>query len=274
VAVVSISRQVGSLGEEIALLTAGKLNYTLIDGAEIHRIAQDCDEEFRKECALYESEMIHGFWERFFLNKSANASLLAAINYELAARNNVILLGRGSQIAFQGIPWILKVRIVAPKQIRSERLSDSKGISREETESYIDRYDKERRGLIEQLYKIDASNWDLYDLAINTAALSPDNAADLIVRAVGNMGAITDENEWRSSLSNLSRAKYVECAVRKKVAATAYSSIDASYSSSGVLTLSGYVPDGEAKYKAEEIALAQDEVDRVDNQLIVSGGTF
>lgn len=271
-AVVSISRQVGSYGEEIAALVAEKLGYTLIEGGDIYQLAQSCEVEFKKECALYENEMIDGFWERFFLNKPANASLLAAINYELAARNNVILIGRGSQIAFRKIPWVIKVRVIAPKEIRVKRLSGAKGFSIKESHKYVDNYDKDRRGLIEQLYKIDARDWSLfYDLVINTSDINPDNAADLISLAVHNMGVITDEDTWKNNLLKLSKAKFVECAIRKRVKASPYSFIEVVYSSSGLLTISGYVPTNEAKYRAEEIALEQDGIDQVDNQLILSG---
>lgn len=269
-AIVSISRQIGSFGEEIAALVAEKLGYTLITGGEIYQLAQACEEEFKKECALFEREIIDGFWERLFLNKPANASLFLAVNYELAARNNVILMGRGSQICLKQIPWVLKVRIVAPKEIRAGRLSDSKGVPLEESEKYIMHHDSDRRVLIEQLYKTDPRDWYFYDLVINTAGIDPENAADLMVHAVHNMGPIADEAAWKKNLLNLSKAKFVECAIRKRVNPTPFSFINVDYSSLELLTIIGSVRDDEAKYKAEKIALSFDGVDRVDNQLIIA----
>ena len=46
-AVVTISRQTGSKGDEIAALLAKKLNHELIDDEKIHSLAESCDDEYK-----------------------------------------------------------------------------------------------------------------------------------------------------------------------------------------------------------------------------------
>ena len=94
--VVIVSRQVGSYGDEIAALTAQKLNYQIVGREKAHELAESCDPDFKDACQLYERETPKSFWERFFLNNIAYASLFESLNYDIAAKGDVVILGRGS----------------------------------------------------------------------------------------------------------------------------------------------------------------------------------
>ena len=59
-AIVTISRKLGSLGDDIALLVAQKLGYRLVTREEFHRIGLECDREFRDACQLFETEKGRG----------------------------------------------------------------------------------------------------------------------------------------------------------------------------------------------------------------------
>ena len=122
-AVVTISRQTGSSGDEIAVLLAKKLKYELIDDEKIHSLAEGCDDEYKDACSAYEIEKFHGFFERLSFNRPAYKSLFESLNLELAGRDNVILLGRGVQVVLKEFPGILHVRIVAPQEIRIKQIA-------------------------------------------------------------------------------------------------------------------------------------------------------
>ena len=59
--IVTMSRQVGSLGNEIATLTAKKMDLELIERTSLHELAQSCDPEYKDACEVYESEHGLGF---------------------------------------------------------------------------------------------------------------------------------------------------------------------------------------------------------------------
>jgi cytidylate kinase len=128
-AVVTISRQTGSKGDEIAALLAEKLNHELIDDEKIHSLAESCDDEYKDACSAYEMEKFQGFFERLSFNRPAYKSLFESLNLELAGRGNVILLGRGVQVVLKEFPGIFHVRIVAPEELRIKQIASEQNLS-------------------------------------------------------------------------------------------------------------------------------------------------
>jgi hypothetical protein len=64
-AVVTISRQTGSKGDEIAALLAKKLNHELVNDEKIHSLAESCDDGYKDACSAYEMENSKAFSSDF-----------------------------------------------------------------------------------------------------------------------------------------------------------------------------------------------------------------
>lgn len=266
-AVVAISRKVGSYGDEIAALVAKRLGYRLVDRQQVHRLAQDCDDEFRRACAVFEAEQSRGgLWEHLFFGDPAHAALFAALNLELAAQGDVVLVGRGAQIVLQGLPGVFKARIVAPKPLRVERIMALKGLSQEEAQEYVSRHDEQRRALIQSVFRVDLSDWSLYDLVINTAGVSQQAAAEVIARGVELLPAPADPEALARNLKDLAFAKRVESALKRRILTSGYHDIQVT-ARGGNITLGGVLADRRSKEKAERIARELPGVESVDNQL-------
>jgi len=109
-AIITISRQVGSFGDEIAALVARKLDHQIIDNDRVYILAREHDEDFKNACTLYSTQLFRGFLERHFANNPAYKSLFESINCELASIGNVVILGRGAQIALRDIAEVLDIR--------------------------------------------------------------------------------------------------------------------------------------------------------------------
>jgi len=87
------------------------------------------------------------------------------------------------------------VRIVAPFDIRCNCIQKEQGISAKEAEHFISSYGRLRLKLIESIFKVKISDPELYDLQLNTAELSPEDAADILVTTIS------------------AKSKYSECTV-------------------------------------------------------------
>ena len=266
-AVIAMSRQVGSFGEEIASLVADRLGYRIADREMIHKLADSCDPGFKKACSLYEREVPKGFWARHFFNDLAYASLFEALNFELASQGNMVIMGRGAQIVLGETPGVFKVRIVAPYIIRARRLMEREGLSLAEAEEFVHRYGHDRRALIQQIYHKDLADWALYDLIMNTTSMTPEGGAAIICQAVEGMAPLADPEAWSDEMQRISFSKLVESAIRKKVSAASYRNIYVSSPVLGKVILDGYVMDSVSKDEAERIATEFEGVKEVDNQL-------
>ncbi|HEU4759040.1 MAG TPA: cytidylate kinase-like family protein [Dehalococcoidia bacterium] len=108
---------------------------------------------------------------------------MTAIVSELGARGNIVILGRGSQMILAGQPGVLHVLCVAPQPLRIERLAEREGISPEEAARRTADSDRARAAFHRKFWRVEVDNPALYDLAVNTAKLSFDQAAELVVQA-------------------------------------------------------------------------------------------
>lgn len=273
-AIIVVSSEAGVPGDEVAALVAEKLGHQLVDHSQVRQLAQDCDSEFDKACAFYQSnygerEQV-GWLERLFYSNPAYVSLFKSLHFELASRGNVVILGRGPQIVLKDVPGILKVRIVAPTRWRAEQVAAQRGISLEEAAAYVDKMDLSRRALMESVYGVPIYIW-LYDLAVNMQTFSLDTAAGFICQAVAGMKTAPADSVVKESLSCLALAARVESAIFKEIQVTPYRGIQVVATPEGQVTLDGAVHEKFSKDQAEKIARSVKGVGAVVNRLKTTG---
>lgn len=266
-ALITISRQIASYGDEIAALAAEKLNYQLMDREQIHELAEKCDPEFTDACALFESEIPRSFWEKHFFGSPAYTSLFEALNYEMADQGDAVILGRGSQLVLREVPGILKLRIVAPTEVRVKRIMKQEDLSTDEAWDYVEHYGHLRRNLVQSVFRQDIANWAHYDLVINTADIKVETAAEVIRLAVETMEPVPDEAALKESLARRAMAKHIESAIRKKVTGMMYREIEVDSPSPGRIVIKGLVQNSSDIREVERIAAGLEGVTDVDNQV-------
>ncbi len=207
-AIITISRQMGSLGDEIARSAADKLGYEQIGKSQIGEVllehgfsASDLDKYDEKSPSLL---------QHLSIQKSIFSHLIRAAVYELAAKGEVMIVGRGAQVILKDIPGTLHVRDIAPHAIRANRLMEQNGNDREKAQWVIEQGDRNSSGYIHTYFN---ANWDdseLYDLVLNTRTMAPSTCVEMIVRAVG-----TDEFRKSSRVTE----KMIDLALTQKVKA-------------------------------------------------------
>ncbi len=269
-AIVTISRQVGSYGDEIAKLVAQKLGYELIGREIIRQRAQECDAEFKQACAAYESETSpRGFFERMFLGDPGYTALFEFLTYELASRGDVVLVGRGAHLVLAEVPGVLKCAVAAPEPVRVARVAEEQGLSRERAETFVARYGKRRTALLESVYHKKLNDWNQYDLIINTAVLSAEAAAELIVQAAKEIGTLADREQRSRILTDLVLAKRIERAIKGEITTMTYRDVLVRIED-GTAVLDGLLSDERDKQKAERIARDFEGVTKVVNNIRVA----
>jgi len=270
-AIITISRKAGSYGEEIGALVAKKLNYRFVTPEDIHKLAEECDAEFKRACSVFEREVSTGFMERFFFRDPSYLSLFQSLNFELAAGGDVILLGRGAQFVLADYPGVFRVRVVAPFKTRVERVAEKKKVSQDEAANYLEHLDSSRRSLIESVFKKDLGDWSWYDMLINTTHIPAEVGADIICQAVKEITWPVSKEEIKRNFTSLAFAKKVESAIKKELPATPYSNIEVVSPAEGEIVVSGYVQDQASREMAAEVASKMPGVKSVQNELKTTG---
>ena len=181
-AIITISRQAGSLGDEIGRETAHTLGYEHIEKVQISEILSglgfslsDIDRFDEKKPSV---------WQSLSIQKELFAHFIRAAIYELAARRNVVIVGRGGQAILRGITGAIHVRIIAPYEIRVARLIEQRSYKENDAQRIIRQRDRDSTGYLSTYFDADSDDSNLYDLIINTRALTLKKSVEIIASAV------------------------------------------------------------------------------------------
>ncbi len=118
------------------------------------------------------------------LSHSRYKEAITSVMTELAARSDVVIIGRGGQAILREHPRCLHVRITAPIAVRIRRIAAREGLSAERAKERVKESDKARLDYHRKYFKIDPADPDLYDIVINMTHISEEDAAELIAAAV------------------------------------------------------------------------------------------
>ncbi|MHB8378201.1 MAG: cytidylate kinase-like family protein [Dehalococcoidia bacterium] len=123
------------------------------------------------------------------LNEDRYLATLTSVIKGVAARGNVVILGRGSQAILRDQPDAFHVCIFAPKQQRILGLVQRDGMLPDDAKKRVKESDQNRVAFHQRFFKVDAESPALYDLTVNTAHIPPALAVDLIAIAVRGVSA-------------------------------------------------------------------------------------
>jgi len=179
-AVITISRELGSEGSYIASHVAQILGYAMVDKKVIeHVLSQYGYVQFGKD---YESAP--NFWERLDSSKGNMITMLNRVLQAMASFGNVVIMGRGSFAVLGDFTDVLNVRLQAPLSIRIRRIMTERNIKDMDTaESLVRESDKVRSAFIQSWYGVRWDQADAFDLVIDTSKVHPDQAVKWIVEA-------------------------------------------------------------------------------------------
>lgn len=177
---ISISRQMGSGGDELAERVAAQLKWGRVSYEVINRAGLAAG---APQVALAEID------ELGLLNLRPTAAERRAYQHqveriirELAEAGLVVIVGRGSQVILQNQPGVLHVRVVAPLEARLARLQEEKRLSVEAAQARLLKSDQTRARYLWRNYRRRLDDPTLYHLIINTGLLDIAQATTIVVQ--------------------------------------------------------------------------------------------
>ncbi len=109
---------------------------------------------------------------------------LQVVFQDLAARGNVVIVGRGSPIILREVPNVLKVGLVANRRDCVARIMEREQLTHGEAEKAVIERDKARAYYFKRFFGADdPDNPEFYHLVINTSDVPVDYAVDLVVQS-------------------------------------------------------------------------------------------
>ncbi len=226
-AVITMSRQVGSGAEEIAEQLRSELGLTAFDKRLMLRVAS--------ELGVSESEIIdysedqyklRGFFDALFrrsrpiaettswtggsrtgyerqvsiLDEDRAIDLVRSTINAAYDRGNVLIIGRGGQAILENRSGVFHVRIVAPFEYRLQRIQVEEHMTAAQARRYIQERDRATAEYLRHFHNIDVDDPTLYHMVLNTGLLTTRQCAKLIKMAIeqmeqGQVGAAAGEGE-------------------------------------------------------------------------------
>jgi cytidylate kinase len=177
-AIIAMSRELGSLGTVIGTAVAKKLSYDYI----YQEITSDAarDYEVVEERLIRVVEKAPRFLERLKGDYRRYQTFVQAQVYKAAQRDNVILIGRWSTLLLREVAHAIRVRVTAPEDVRAERVMETMQVSKEKALQMVRENDLERGDRMAHLYGVDWKAPHLYDLVLNTERISVEAGAELV----------------------------------------------------------------------------------------------
>ncbi len=220
-AVITVSREYGSRGEEITQEAAKELGYSYFDKdilADVARIANTTEDEIRQ----YDEKDEHGlhtFLKKLFiaqplvvaefpyyypptmpldwsigpienekrLDPESVTAFFHQVVEELWRRDDVVIVGRASQKILASKPHTLHVRFVGTMQDRCKQVMAADSLTHVEAAKKIMAIDKGRAHYLKHHHDADWTDSTLYHLVINSSLIPIDQAVKIIKLSLRDM---------------------------------------------------------------------------------------
>lgn len=203
--VISISRQVGTAGEEVAQAVAHRLGFRVIDYQVIQDAAQEAGVSPE---TVSESEHTPSLMTRLLEALARNPSMpvaawadpvpLAAsplytstdyrkfvedVMREMADQGSCVIVGHAAQVILRERLDTVRVLVTGSNSYRARRIKTGMGIDEKEALKIIEKTDHERLDYFRRFYETGWLTPCTYDLCLSTDHLNPEQAADIIGKA-------------------------------------------------------------------------------------------
>lgn len=231
-AVITVSRELGSNGKAIAAQVAEELGYVCFDKTLILELARQAevselevsryDEKLVNPIRQWLRELILQPWDTLVnppvsmsfadtaglsllipdeenaLDSAAYHEFLERLLIRLWRRDDVVIVGRGAQRVLAGRSRTLHVRIVAPEELRCNRIMKRENIDRNASMAMIRRTDNARAKYFSRRFHMDWADPTLYNMTINTGMTRPEESCRIICDATRRMIASHRHQEEES----------------------------------------------------------------------------
>lgn len=184
-AIITISREPGAYGEEIAARLAGKLGFMLLDKARLVDYWSEVDPDAASLANIDEWIPL----DELDIDSEVEATirLLPEFIVQLAEEHDLVVIGRGAQGLFRNCPGTLHTKVVASRQFRVRNIQASENMASREARRFSRNLENQRARYLRFLYDLNWADPNLYDLTLRMDRLSIDQAINLVCCAVYEM---------------------------------------------------------------------------------------
>lgn len=190
--VLTMSRQHGARGSEVASTLAAELELDVYDREILQRIAESTHLSERVVSTLDEknkellTDWLAAISSRNYLSPLEYRYHLSRVVGALAHHGGAVILGRGAHLIL-GHGEALRVLVVAPLEMRVREVMRREGMSERDARRRIVSVEADRKAFLMKHFHADFADPTTFDLVVNTSELGVDGACRTIRAAVESL---------------------------------------------------------------------------------------
>ncbi|GAB6097634.1 hypothetical protein JCM14469_38880 [Desulfatiferula olefinivorans] len=179
--IITISRAFCSKGAYLAERIAQRLDCTCVS----REILLEASDRFNVPEIILNKAIHDGptIFDTFTHGKQKYIAFIRSALLDRLCRGNVVYHGLAGHFFLQGVPHVLKVRMIADMDLRIKEEMEKENLTEVMARKRLMNDDRDRHNWGKVLYGVDTYDPDLYDLMINLRDLSLDDAVDMVCRA-------------------------------------------------------------------------------------------
>lgn len=189
--IITIGRQFGSGGLEVAGYLSSKLGIPMYDSELISKAAHDSgisaelfEEKDEKRGFSLKEMLLQGFGEYDVMSEANIFSLQSETIRDIASKGSAIIVGRCSNYILRDMETAFNIFLTAPLAVRTQRISERMQISLEEAESLIEKRDRKRAEYYNYFTFGEWGKAAEYDMCLDSSLLGTERTADFIIEAI------------------------------------------------------------------------------------------
>jgi cytidylate kinase len=177
-AIITISRELAALGDEIARELASRLNYRYVDKEILEERIKSYGAD-NDNFAKYD-EKKPSFWAALSQDRDDYLHFLKSAVLAEAGQGNVVFIGRGAGVILKSVPGVFSVYLAAPIEIRLERVKSYFHCDEKRARQIIEKSDQDRKGFHRYFFDVKWKDMGNYHLALNTGRMHPEICAGIV----------------------------------------------------------------------------------------------
>jgi cytidylate kinase len=122
------------------------------------------------------------FWDWLTTDTTRLLTYFHAVILKHLAEDQVVLVSHSMPVWVpQSVGHVLRVRTVAPIEVRMKRIMDEEGLSVRQAEHRIRESDREVQARVRKMLEVDVEDPQLYDVLLNTTSAPLDTLATVVI---------------------------------------------------------------------------------------------
>lgn len=262
---VAMTREMGSLGMDVAKIVASELGIPVVYHEIIDHLADKM--RLRKSHVKHLLDGKASLFERLAADQTSMSIFTTDEMLQLASEG-AVMRGWGAAQLLGPIRHAVRVRVCAPLELRVQRMMARLGSDdREAVTEEIERSDEAQGAITRRHFSVDWRDPAGYDLSLNTERVSVEQCADQILRLAGQP-EFRETEESRAALRDLTLAAKIRAALRAD-AATRTTSVVVQ-ARGGAAHLEGVVPSRDDWKAVERVVQSVSGINNLKNDLRVA----